>query len=207
MLPERQLEPSSSRRMVNDEQTKQSSLTTMIFDKLQQFRQAVYNRLGKTKDAVFELMDAVLVSPSVSSFVSLSLSPLFRRQWPSVYAALEDGRPLRSKRMRLYLEQIPTDKQPFLAGDHTAWPRPEAVTLKNRTVEHHNNGAFGGKPITVGQGYSTLAWISEESGSWALPLRHERITSFETPSSKAAFQLKQVTRTTWKVIGNQTLGE
>ncbi|MCG8362202.1 MAG: hypothetical protein MJA27_02575 [Pseudanabaenales cyanobacterium] len=80
----------------------------MIFDKLQQFRQAVYNRLGKTKDAVFELMDAVLVSPSVSSFVSLSLSPLFRRQWPSVYAALEDGRPLRSKLMRLYLEQIPT---------------------------------------------------------------------------------------------------
>lgn len=68
------------------------------------------------------------------------------------------------------------------------------MTLKDRTVEHHNNGAFGGKPITVGQGYSTLAWIPEESGSWALPLRHERITSFETPSSKAAFQLKQVTR-------------
>lgn len=108
MLPERQLELGSSYRMVNDEQTKQSSLTTMIFDKLQQFRQAVYNRLSKAKDAVFELMDAVLVSPSVSSFVSLSLSPLFRRQWPNVYAALEDGRPLRSKLMRLYLEQIPT---------------------------------------------------------------------------------------------------
>ncbi|MCG8363241.1 MAG: hypothetical protein MJA27_07920, partial [Pseudanabaenales cyanobacterium] len=82
----------------------------------------------------------------------------------------------------IYISDRSTDKQPFLAGDHTAWPRPEAVTLKDRTVEHHNNGAFGGKPITVGQGYSTLAWIPEESGSWALPLRHERITSFETPS-------------------------
>ena len=96
--------------------------------------------------------------------------------------------------MKLYLEQIPTERQPFLAGDHSTWPRPEAVTLKERTVEHHTNGGFGGKPVTLGQGYSTLAWIPEDSGSWALPLRHERITSFETPSSKAAFQLKQVTR-------------
>ncbi len=37
-----------------------------------------------------------------------------------------------------------------------------------------------------------MAWIPEEKGSWALPLRHERITSFETPITKAAFQLKQV---------------
>lgn len=36
--------------------------------------------------------------------------------------------------------------------------------------------------------------MPEDSGSWALPLHHERITSFETPTSKAAFQLKQVTR-------------
>ena len=96
--------------------------------------------------------------------------------------------------MKLYLEQIPTERQPFLAGDHTTWPRPEAATLKDRTVEHHSNGGFGGKPVTLGQGYSTLAWIPEDAGSWALPLRHERITSFETPSSKAVFQLKQVTR-------------
>lgn len=32
------------------------------------------------------------------------------------------------------------------------------------------------------------------SGSWALPLRHERITSFENPLSKAAFQLRQACR-------------
>jgi hypothetical protein len=47
--------------------------------------------------------------------------------------------------------------------------------------------------ITIGHSYSTLAWIPEASGSWALPLRHERLTSFETPASRAAFQLKQVT--------------
>ncbi len=40
--------------------------------------------------------------------------------------------------------------------------------------------------------YDTLAWIPESEGSWGLPLVHERITSFETPLSKGAFQLRQV---------------
>lgn len=72
----------------------------MIFKKLQEFRNTVYNSLGRAKDAIFELMDAVLTSGSASSFVSLSLSPLFRRQWSSLYAALHDGRPPRRTLMR-----------------------------------------------------------------------------------------------------------
>ncbi|NER00567.1 MAG: hypothetical protein F6K30_28370, partial [Cyanothece sp. SIO2G6] len=46
----------------------------------------------------------------------------------------------------------------------------------------------------VGHTYSTLAWVPESEGSWALPLRNERLSSFETPVSKAAFQLKPVCR-------------
>jgi len=65
----------------------------MILTQLEEFRQAVYDCLGKAKDAVFELMDAVLTSPSIPSFVSFSQSPVFRWQWPSVYAALHDSRP------------------------------------------------------------------------------------------------------------------
>jgi hypothetical protein len=53
----------------------------MIFEQLREFRQSVYEQIGKARDAVFELMDAVLVSASISSFVSLSLSPVFRRAW------------------------------------------------------------------------------------------------------------------------------
>lgn len=44
----------------------------------------------------------------------------------------------------------------------------------------------------LGQGYSTIAWIPEDEGSWALPFRHERITSWENPISKAVWQIKQV---------------
>jgi len=32
----------------------------------------------------------------------------------------------------------------------------------------------------------------EEKGSWALPLRHERITSFDSPLTLGAFQLSKV---------------
>ena len=46
--------------------------------------------------------------------------------------------------------------------------------------------------MTLGQGYSTIAWIPETEGSWALPLLHERVTSFETAIEKAAAQLRLV---------------
>lgn len=164
----------------------------MIFDKLKQFRQSAYTLLGKGKNAIFDLMDAVLTSPRVNSFVELSLSPVFRRAWSSLYAGLRHSRPSRQKLMKLAIEQMPTESRALLAGDHTAWARPEAVTLKDRTIEHQPTPIAGNKPITMGHGFSTIAWIPEAQGSWALPLRHERITSFETPLSRAAFQLKQV---------------
>lgn len=161
----------------------------MILTQLEEFRQALYNCLGKARDAVFELMDAVLVSPSIPSFVSLSQSPVFRRQWSSLYAALQDSCPPRRKLMKLLVNQMPTEEQPLLAGDCSVWMRPDAPTLRERTVHRGRGESLG-----VGQNYSTLAWVPEDSGSWALPLHHERITSFETPTSKAAFQLKQLTR-------------
>ena len=79
-----------------------------------------------------------------------------------------------------------------VAIDHTSWSRPDAVTLQERTIEHRPTNVPGSKPITLGQGYSTIAWIPEPTGSWALPLRHERITSWENPIQKAVWQLKQV---------------
>lgn len=164
----------------------------MTLDKLKQFRSGVYTLLGKAKDALFDLMDAVLVTRSVYSFVELSVSPVFRRQWSSIYEAIEDANPPREELMRLYIEQLPQTEQIVLAGDHTAWSRLEAQTLRERTYEHQAQPMAGAKPVTLGQGYSTIAWIPETSGSWALPLLHERITSFSNPIEKAAAQLRLV---------------
>ncbi len=164
-------------------------IAPMIFEHLSQFRQTIYECFGASKDALFELMDAVLLSPSLPSFVSLSQSPIFRRHWSSAYAALHDGRIHRAKLHQHLVRNIPVEEQPLLVGDSSQWLRPEAKTLKDRGFHHQ-----GGQRIGVGQSYSTLAWVPDERGSWALPLRHERITSFESALTKATFQLKQVSR-------------
>ena len=98
----------------------------MIIDKLQEFRQQVYGFLGNGRDAIFDLMDAVLTSPSVKSFAELSLSAVYRRKWSSLYESLKDSRPRRGRLRRLCVEQIPKDIRPLLAGDHTGWGRPHA---------------------------------------------------------------------------------
>jgi len=173
--------------------SKQHDLSaTEHFNKLIQFRQAAYERLGTAKDALFELSDAVIAMPSVQSFAELSCSRHFRRGWPSLYEALQDGRPDREGLMRLYSQHILAEERPILAGDHTAWPRPTAYTLRDRTVEHQPNPVPGGPPITLGHGYSSMVWVPEKQGSWALPLRHERIASQETPLGKASEQLRCV---------------
>ncbi|MDJ0719918.1 MAG: hypothetical protein QNJ54_37820 [Prochloraceae cyanobacterium] len=80
---------------------------TKSFQKLQQFRNNVYQLLGAAKDATFELMDAVLLTRKAYSFAELSLSPVFRRKWCSLYEALDECRPKSKKLRKLYFQEIP----------------------------------------------------------------------------------------------------
>ena len=57
--------------------------------------------------------------------------------------------------MRFYIEHLPQKEQIVLAGDHTAWSRLEAPTLRERTYEHQAKPLSGVKPVTVGPRYST----------------------------------------------------
>jgi hypothetical protein len=93
--------------------------------------------------------------------------------------------------MKLYIAQIPQSEPIVLSCDHTSWCRPFAKTLQERTYEH-SPSQLGGRPVTVGYGYSTLAWIPEAQGSWAVPLLHERITSWDSVISVAVRQLSRV---------------
>ena len=61
--------------------------------------------------------------------------------------------------MRLYIKQMSHQERIILAVDHTAWSRPNAYTLKERAYEHHTQTGIGGRPVTAGYGYSTLAWV------------------------------------------------
>lgn len=166
-----------------------------------EFRQAAYAYLGRAKDALFELTDAIMLTPQAPSLAHLSLSPVFRRRWPSVYEALQDGSPDREALLHHYTSHIQnsvcstlTTPRVLLAGDNTAWPRPLARTLSERTYLHQPLPLprLGGRPVTMGHGYSTTAWIPQEAGSWALPLMHERIPPEESALNTAAGQLNRI---------------
>jgi len=58
---------------------------------LQTFPQHFYHCLIRRTDALFELADALLTAAPVSAPVHLSLHPLHRRGWGSLYAALHHG--------------------------------------------------------------------------------------------------------------------
>jgi len=53
--------------------------------------------------------------------------------------------------MKLVVKEVTTDEQPFLAGDHSFWSRPEARTLRERTFHGDRGGSIG-----IGQSYSTV---------------------------------------------------
>jgi hypothetical protein len=58
-----------------------------------EFRQAIHgNGFGKQRDARMETLDWTSSIGAVSSFPMLSLSKLFRRQWHSLYKAVERDR-------------------------------------------------------------------------------------------------------------------
>jgi hypothetical protein len=55
------------------------------FARIKAFRQVAYNYLCRAHDATFELTDAIILTRKAYSLADLSLSPVFRRKWSSVY--------------------------------------------------------------------------------------------------------------------------
>ena len=106
-------------------------------NRLTQFRQALYeNGFTRRADAQMELLDALLRTPAIRSFPDLSRSPVFRRQWHSLYAALEDGgqdAPYLTSYLTGLVPQAPVT---LFVLDESAWPRPDARTLEDRGYVH-----------------------------------------------------------------------
>lgn len=173
--------------MKNTTETAQQKLT-----RLSEFRQESYNCFARSGDALFELVDALMLSPQLQSFPDLSSVPVFRRRWPSLYECLEDGQIDEKELLGLYLKTLPESERPVLVGDHTAWPRLYTQTLEDLSIQHQPTPIVLQVPITIGYGFSTLGVVPEDKGSWFLPLLHERIESQLTPSERAAKQLETI---------------
>jgi hypothetical protein len=164
-------------------------------EELGAFRQAIYTDcLTARADALFELEDALLTTPYVTSPVALSLSPSFRRKWSSVFDALSDGGVDQAALRGVLLRVAPADPAPLWAIDHTLWARPDAVTLPDRGFYHQPTRVPGGKPVAIGHAYTTVGIVPEVEGSWCLPLDQRRISPDQTPVETGAAQLKELLR-------------
>lgn len=95
---------------------------------LQTFRRRLYACADRRADALFELTDAILTAGCVSSPPHLSLAPVHRRGWASLYAALSHGR-IEAEALRDLLADHPSgdgrsDGRPSVyAVDRSVWLR------------------------------------------------------------------------------------
>lgn len=178
---------------------------------LEQFRQELYERIPSRAGALMDLVDALSSNTTARSVVELSLSPLFRQGYGSVYTAIQsfsvaDPRQTALLGQRKAQEQglrrliapyLPRPEQrPFwLFGlDVTPAPRPFAKTLSDRTFVHQSNPVKGGLPVTIGHPYSAVAALPEPlrptDPPWVVPLSMRRVTSQQTATGVGAKQME-----------------
>ena len=148
--------------------------TTSASPPLARFRAALYQSvLGLRRDALTELLDAVLSGDGASSLVRHRLSPCFRRGWASAADALSDGSLDVAALRRLLAATMPAA---VVAGrllwvlDGTIWPRPAAKTSPARTWGRWTGSGLPASGIVGAWEYQWLVAVPEASGSWVLPL-------------------------------------
>lgn len=160
-------------------------------NKLIEFRQAVYEKgMLARRDAMFDLLDALISEGQVSSFAMLSKSRRFQRKWSSLYAAIEDGE-LDSEWLRKYLvQQVPQQGICVFPLDGSPWPRPRSRVLDDRQYVYQASSDVNGGTVTIGYPYSLLEWCVEPHSSWSLPVDVRRVPSTQTAQEMGAEQIK-----------------
>jgi hypothetical protein len=175
---------------------------------MKQFRSELYQSFAYRADAIMELIDALSSARAARSVVELSLAACFRRQYSSVYVAIDQffqdqKAPRAAARRRqersllaLIAAYLPApEQQPYwlFGSDGTSAPRPFAQTLVDRGFVHQPNTLRGNLPVTIGHQYSILAYLPEktqpEDPPWVVPLVTRRISTQEQESTVGAAHL------------------
>ena len=154
----------------------------MNINTLKEFRHGVYRSFGNTKDALFNLVDALSSEAVASSFPELSFSPFFERTWASLYEALEDGQ-IDAKHLR----QVFADFAPlpqageivFLGVDTSNLYRPEAETAADRTLVPIANVPKKTHAASPGWVMSHVVLLPTQAGQGTYVLDTARVTSSE----------------------------
>jgi hypothetical protein len=154
------------------------------------FRAELHACFTRRAAALFELGDALLCAQAVPSLPHLSLEPVCRRGWGSVYAALARGR-LDAERLRdLLASSLPPADPLVFAVDVTTWPRCDAECSPQRGYSYHPSRHSAGQPIIAGWAYQWICQLGFDRDSWTAPVDARRLHPLEDTDQTAAGQIR-----------------
>lgn len=160
---------------------------------LVEFRQAFHGCLTSWGDALFELCDAALCSPSpVGSVPSLSLEPVFRRSHGSLYKGLALGEIDGERLSRLLVEHRPKDWPLVFAVDASTWERCDAETSPERGFYHSASKHSAGQPIVAGWNFQWISQLSWDPDSWTAPMDAMRIGPSQDATDATVDQVRRL---------------
>ena len=170
------------------------SLITAGLQQLQDFRNQLYRCLGRRRDALFELVDALLAAEAMPSLPHLSLVPVHRRGWGSVYAALAAGEVDAERLAKLLVAHRGDGGAPVFAVDASTWARCDAECSPGRGFYYSPTRHSAGQPIVAGWCYSWIAQLSFDRDSWTAPIDVRRLVPGEDLGQATATQIRAQTK-------------
>lgn len=170
-----------------------STSTDEQLNTLIEFRQAVYDRaFRKRGDALFELLDALLVMGPTVSFPYLSLALTCQRKWPSLYQAIEEG-VLDRHWLRAYLaQQVPEQGICYWSLDCSPWERVHANKSPDRIYVYKPTPLASQGTVSIGYSYSLLDWVPVYNRSWTLSVDVQRVLSTQKEWEVGVEQIRQL---------------
>ena len=164
-----------------------------LLPRLIAFRCQIHASFSLRRDVLFEAIEALLLSPRIGSAVRITLLPIFRRRFPSLYEALCEGATGREELRKVLAAAEPEDAE-TVGGyrvypvDTTIHPRPDAPTLQDRAKVY---STVQGKPV-LGHQFSWLGRVIATGQSWFAPREIDRVPTDSTPCAIATTQVKHL---------------
>ncbi|MCP2353828.1 hypothetical protein HD597_000848 [Nonomuraea thailandensis] len=144
--------------------------------RLREFQAGWHDCLTRRGNALFELTDAVLCAPTITSLPYLSLEPVFRRSWGSLYDGLAAGSIDAGRVRELLMRSGPADWPLTFAVDASTHPRPYAETSPGREW-HHLSGPGGVEGGVPGWAWQHVTQLNLDHNSWVAPMDVTRVAT------------------------------
>jgi DDE superfamily endonuclease len=165
-------------------------MPTSPLARLGAFRTELHACCTRRADALFELGDALLCAPAITSVAQLSLEPSHQRGWGSAYDALASGR-IDTERLRDLLVGCLRPAGPLVfAVDVTTWPRCDAECSPARGYYYHPSRHSAGQPIVAGWAFQWVCQLSFDRDSWTAPVDAVRLHPTDDTDQTAAVQVR-----------------